>query len=48
VPTPVPTPVPQPQPKVIPNTGVGDVVGFGSFVSLLEGGAHLLYKRKFF
>jgi hypothetical protein len=38
VPAPVPTPVPTPQPKQIPNTGVGDVVGFGSFVACLLAG----------
>jgi cell division septation protein DedD len=48
VPTPVPTPVPQPQPKQIPNTGIGDVAGFGSFVTLLGGGAHYIYKRSKF
>jgi hypothetical protein len=43
--TPVPTPAPQP--TQIPNTGIGDVVGFGSFVTLLSGTAHFLIKRKF-
>jgi hypothetical protein len=48
--TPAPTPAqqPQPAPKQIPNTGVGDVAGLGSFVSLVAAGAHTLYKRKFF
>jgi hypothetical protein len=54
VPTPVPTPVPapvpapQPQPKQIPNTGVGDVLGFGSFVTLLSGAIHFASKRWLF
>jgi hypothetical protein len=38
---------PAPQPTQIPNTGIGDVVGFGSFVTLLSGTAHFLIKRKF-
>lgn len=48
-PVPVPTPVavPTPQPVALPNTGVGDLVGFGSFVTLLSGAGHFLYKRKF-
>jgi hypothetical protein len=44
--TPTPAPAPQPQPKQIPNTGVGDIAGFGSFVTLFSAGAHFLYKRK--
>jgi hypothetical protein len=52
----VPTPVavsapvvvtPPPQPAALPNTGVGDLFGFGSFVTLLSGTGHFLYKRKF-
>jgi hypothetical protein len=35
-------------PRQIPNTGIGDIAGFGSFVTLVSGFAHLLYKRKFF
>jgi hypothetical protein len=41
-----PAPAPQPQPKQIPNTGIGDVAGFGSLVTLFSAGAHFLYKRK--
>jgi soluble cytochrome b562 len=51
VPSPAPAPVPvaqHPQPKQIPNTGVGDVVGFGSFVTLLSGAIHLASKRWLF
>jgi hypothetical protein len=50
VPTPVPTPVPvpQPQPRQIPNTGVGDAIGLGSFIALSSGAAHFLYKRRMF
>jgi hypothetical protein len=47
-PTPSPTPQPQPQPKQIPNTGIGDVVGFGSFVTLLSSGAHFIYRKSKF
>lgn len=48
-PQPAPTPVPQkvPAPTQIPNTGGGDVVGFGSFVTLVSGGLHYLYRRRF-
>jgi hypothetical protein len=34
-------------PKQIPNTGIGDIAGIGSLVTLVSGFAHLLYKRKF-
>jgi len=40
------TPAPQPQATVLPNTGVGDVLGLGSFISLAVGGAHYAFKRK--
>jgi hypothetical protein len=52
VPTPVPTPVPVPQPqpqaqpRQIPNTGVGDAIGSGSFIALSAGLAHFMYKKK--
>jgi len=45
-PAPAPTPAPQPQPKQIPNTGIGDIAGFGSFVALASGAIHLIYKRR--
>jgi hypothetical protein len=45
---PVPAPTPQPQPKQIPNTGVGDMAGFGSVVALLSAGVHYLYRRSKF
>jgi hypothetical protein len=44
---PVTAPATPSQPAQIPNTGLGDMLGFGSFVSLLSAGAHYLYKRKF-
>jgi hypothetical protein len=45
---PTPAPAPAPAPTVIPNTGAGDVVGFGSLVTLLSGSAHYLYRRSKF
>jgi hypothetical protein len=47
-PTPTPAPAPAPAPTVIPNTGTGDIVGFGSLVTLLSGSAHYLYRRSKF
>jgi hypothetical protein len=47
-PTPVPVPVPQKGPVIIPNTGAGDTVGFGSFVALVGGSLHYLYRRSRF
>lgn len=46
-PQPAPSPAPQPTPTQIPNTGAGDVVGFGSFVTLVGGSLHYLYRRRF-
>jgi hypothetical protein len=45
---PAPAPTIYVAPKEIPNTGVGDIAGFGSFVTLVSGAAHFLYKRKLF
>jgi hypothetical protein len=47
-PTAAPAPTPAPTPTVIPNTGAGDVIGFGSLVTLLSGSAHYLYRRSKF
>jgi hypothetical protein len=45
-PKPTPAPAPATQPKALPSTGISDIAGFGSFVSLLAAGAHVLYKKK--
>lgn len=46
-PAPSPTPAPQKGPAEIPNTGpADDLIGLGSFVTLIGGTAHYIYRRR--